>query len=199
MSDMNVVFSALAFAAKKHANQRRKNKAAAPYIGHPIQVAQLLTEAGINNSSILAAAILHDTIEDTGTTYEELKVRFSEAVADVVVECTDDKKLPSAERKKRQVSEAPNKSHPATLVKLADKLANLSDIMEDPPADWSDAQRKGYAMWSLAVCQALPSGKGYDTAMRALFSRVLDKVEAIIGTTRVDQAELESYYQEFCK
>lgn len=196
---MALVFSALAFAAKKHATQRRKNKAAAPYIGHPIQVAQLLTEAGIEQPSILAAAILHDTIEDTATTYEELVARFGKPVADVVAECTDDKKLPSAERKKLQVSSAPNKSHPATLVKLADKLANLSDIMEDPPADWSDARRRGYALWSLAVCQALPSGKGYDNAMRILLNKVMDKVEAIIGTTRVDQAELESYYQEFCK
>ena len=97
---MNLLLDALAFAAAKHRNQRRKDVDASPYINHPIALARVLSvEAGIHDETVIAAALLHDTIEDTETSYDELLARFGVAVAAIVAEVTDDKNLPKAERK----------------------------------------------------------------------------------------------------
>ena len=103
----------------------------------------------------LAAALLHDTVEDTETTYEELVERFGTVVADVVMECTDDKSLPKAERKELQVEHAPGMSPPAKLVKIADKTANLRDVASHPPADWTRSRRHEYANWAKRVVDNL--------------------------------------------
>jgi guanosine-3',5'-bis(diphosphate) 3'-pyrophosphohydrolase len=74
---MNEFIRALVFAAAKHREQRRKDAAAAPYINHPIAVANVLAnEAGITDPIVLCAALLHDTIEDTKTTAAELEEQF---------------------------------------------------------------------------------------------------------------------------
>src|SRR5688572_13561081 len=120
---------ALAFAAERHSPQRRKDEAASPYINHPISVMRVLAiEAGIDDDDILCAALLHDTIEDTDTTEQELEQRFGARVTAIVVALTDDKSLPKQERKDRQVRHAPDLSRDAALVKLADKICNLRDI-----------------------------------------------------------------------
>ena len=93
-----LILDALGFAAHKHRDQRRKDAGATPYINHPIAVAKLLVECGIDDPVILQAAILHDTIEDTETTREELERQFGDEVAAVVVEVTDDKRLEKAAR-----------------------------------------------------------------------------------------------------
>ena len=134
---MNRVISAISFAADKHRNQRRKDIEASPYINHPIALANILAnEAGIEDEKVLVAAILHDTIEDTETTTQELADLFGDDVTAIVLEVTDDKSLPKAERKRLQVEHAPTISRRAKLVKLADKIANLRDIAASPPADW---------------------------------------------------------------
>ena len=98
------LITALAFAADKHRNQRRKDADASPYINHPIALANLfLNEAGVEDQRVLIAAILHDTIEDTDTTEQELVKDFGKDVADIVLEVTDDKTLPKAERKQLQI------------------------------------------------------------------------------------------------
>src|SRR6185369_9806273 len=123
------LFDALAFAAQKHRDQRRRDAHASPYINHPIELARVLSvEAGVTDVTTLVAAVLHDTIEDTKTTYDELLARFGQAVAEV----TDDKALPKAERKRLQVVHAPHKSERAALVKLADKTCNLRDVADNP-------------------------------------------------------------------
>lgn len=151
------LFEALAFAAHKHRDQRRKDAHASPYINHPIALAHLLSvEGGVTDTRTLVAAVLHDTIEDTETTFDELRARFGKVVADVVAEVTDDKALPKAERKRLQVVHAPHKSRRAALVKLADKTWNLRDMADNPPVDWSLERRREYFDWAKAVIDGLP-------------------------------------------
>jgi guanosine-3',5'-bis(diphosphate) 3'-pyrophosphohydrolase len=163
------LFYALAFAADKHRAQRRKDKEASPYINHPIALADVLVnEGGIDDMVALSAAVLHDTIEDTETTYEELQQRFGKEVADVVLEVTDDKSLPKAERKKRQETHAPHLSQRAKLVKLADKICNLRDIVTNPPADWPLERKQEYYEWAKRVIDGL---RGAHAGLERIFDR----------------------------
>jgi guanosine-3',5'-bis(diphosphate) 3'-pyrophosphohydrolase len=150
------ILKALEFAAIKHRDQRRKDVAASPYINHPIALATILaTEGGILDSVVIIAALLHDTIEDTETTLEELRATFGPAVAGIVMEVTDDKSLPKAERKRLQIEHAAHISEEAKLVKLADKIANLRDMSSSPPADWSLDRRREYFDWAKQVVDGM--------------------------------------------
>lgn len=170
---MNKILAAIAFAADKHRNQRRKDAAASPYINHPIALANVLAnEAEIDDERVLIAAILHDTIEDTETTAQELVRHFGQEIADIVLEVTDDKSLLKAERKQRQIDHAPTISRRAKLVKLADKICNLRDIASSPPAGWSLRRKQDYFDWAKAVIDGLrgvhPSLEFiFDTAYKA--------------------------------
>jgi guanosine-3',5'-bis(diphosphate) 3'-pyrophosphohydrolase len=151
------LFEALAFAADKHRDQRRKDAHASPYINHPIMLARVLSvEGGVTDTQTLIAAVLHDTIEDTETSFDELRAQFGNVVADVVAEVTDDKLLPSAERKRLQVLHAPHKTRRAALVKLADKICNLRDMAHNPPTGWPLERRRAYFDWAKDVVDALP-------------------------------------------
>lgn len=151
------LLDAVMFAAERHKNQRRKDVEASPYINHPIALAHLLaTTGGVEDLAVLRAAILHDTVEDTETTEAELRERFGHAVADIVMEVTDDKSLPKQRRKELQVEHAPHKSTGAALVKLADKTCNLRDIAAAPPADWPLSRRQEYFDWAKRVVDGLP-------------------------------------------
>ncbi|BDW81046.1 phosphohydrolase [Erythrobacter sp. Dej080120_24] len=141
MNDVARILDAASFAAFKHREQRRKDVDATPYINHPLDVARILTDAGVEDVEVLMAAILHDTIEDTKTTVEELTARFGERVCGLVLEVTDDKNLDKLERKRLQVLKAPTKSDDAKQIKLGDKIANLRDL-KTPPVGW-DAKRVG--------------------------------------------------------
>ncbi|KAJ1968972.1 Guanosine-3',5'-bis(diphosphate) 3'-pyrophosphohydrolase MESH1, partial [Dimargaris verticillata] len=132
-SVLPLLFKTLVFASTKHANQRRKDPQGTPYINHPIGVAAYLVEAGVTNVSVLQAALLHDTIEDTATTAEELRSEFGDQVTAIVLECSDDTALPSAQRKLIQVEKAAQASTEAKLVKMADKLYNLRDLCRALP------------------------------------------------------------------
>lgn len=171
-----LIIDALAFAAHKHRDQRRKDKGASPYINHPVTLAHILaTEGGVTDSVALAGALLHDTVEDTETTYEELVGRFGSAVADVVMECTDNKALPKAERKELQVKHAPHMTHAAKLVKIADKTANLRDVASHPPADWTRARRHEYANWAKRVIDNLGSvNPALEASFASAHAAVLD-------------------------
>lgn len=153
---MNQLIQAIAFAANKHCNQRRKDADASPYINHPIALADVLAnEGGVTDETVLIAAILHDTIEDTETTAEELTAIFGETITTIVLEVTDDKALPKAERKRLQIEHAPTISAAAKLVKLADKICNLRDIVASPPEKWSLERRQAYFDWAKAVVNGL--------------------------------------------
>jgi len=156
-SDIGRLLHAINFAAEKHRHQRRKDKDLTPYINHPIALAALLnTVGGITDVVVLQAAILHDTIEDTDTSYEELLAQFGRQVADVVMEVTDDRSLEKARRKAQQIEHAPHASREAALVKLADKICNLRDVATSPPDRWTLERRQEYFDWSRQVVDALP-------------------------------------------
>lgn len=165
--DLVLVLDAAAFAADKHRRQRRKDAEATPYINHPLALATILAkEGGVADAEVIAAALLHDTVEDTETTPAELEARFGPAVAAIVAEVTDDKSLPKAERKRLQVTRAAHKSPGAKLVKLADKIANLRDIAASPPADWDAARKANYVRWASEVVSGM---RGTNAALEAAF------------------------------
>lgn len=150
--ELALVLKATEFAAHKHRNQRRKDKEASPYINHPITLASiLLNEGGVDDPKVLAAALLHDTIEDTETSYDELKGQFGVLIADMVMEVTDVKWLHKDARKRLQVSRAARSTRGAKLVKLADKIANLRDMKAHPPDGWSLERKREYFDWAKSV------------------------------------------------
>ena len=152
MKDLALPLKALAFAAEKHRRQRRKDRHASPYINHPIALAEVLArEGGVADARILAAALLHDTIEDTRTTFGELRREFGPRVAAMVLEVTDNKRLRKHTRKRLQVEHAPALSRGAKLVKLADKICNLRDLASRPPVGWDRRRRQEYFDWAKAV------------------------------------------------
>jgi len=141
--DPGRLLRALDLAATKHRDQRRKDQSTSPYINHPIAVAQLLWECGVHDETAVLAGVLHDTIEDTATTRDEIAALFGDEVADVVAEVTDDKSLPKARRKELQVEHARHMSRAAKLVKLADKTCNVRDLIDSPP-DWPLERKQQY-------------------------------------------------------
>lgn len=173
------VIDAIAFAAHAHRAQRRKDSDATPYINHPVALVRILAvEAGIDDPDILCAAALHDYLEDCcgrddqpdlDEGRRQLRTRFGDAVLAYVEALTDDKALPKAERKRLQVVHAANASHGARLVKLADKIANLRDLIEFPPADWPAYRRREYFDWTAEVVAAL---RGTHSRLEALFDDV---------------------------
>lgn len=151
-NDLGLVISATNFAAWKHRDQRRKDADASPYINHPIGLAEILWKEGdVTDPSVLAAALLHDTIEDTETTLEELRGKFGDIVAGIVEEVTDVKWLKKRSRKKIQVARAAGSSKGAKLVKLADKISNVRDILAKPPEAWTLERRREYFNWAKSV------------------------------------------------
>ena len=151
-----LVLRAADFAAQRHQGQRRKGRTKRPYIGHCMEVALMIADiAKSDDPTIISAAILHDVIEDTDTTREELSEAFGERVADFVSQVTDDKSLPKDERKKLQVEHAPHLSPAAKLIKLADKISNVREIASDPPKGWSRKRQEKYFKWAKKVVDAL--------------------------------------------
>lgn len=168
---LGLFVKAVAFAADKHRNQRRKDADASPYINHPIALANLLAnEGGVNDVVVLCAAVLHDTIEDTETTPEELTAVFGPQVTATVLDVTDDKSLDKHVRKLRQIEHAPHISKEAKLVKLADKICNLRDILSSPPADWSPERKQGYFDWAAKVVAGV---RGVHPELEAVFDGLL--------------------------
>src|SRR5215218_8175777 len=150
------LLTALHFAADKHRDQRRKDEGASPYINHPIEVAELIARVGgVRDLVTLQGAILHDTIEDTNTTPQELEAAFGAEVRKVVQEVTDDTTLPKADRKRLQIEHSPHLSLPAKHIKLGDKIANVRSVVETPPSKWPLSRRKEYLDWTEQVIAGL--------------------------------------------
>jgi len=169
LSDTKLLVRAIEFAARKHRMQRRKDVDASPYINHPIALMSVLcVEAGVDDATVLAVAALHDTVEDTETTLEELGREFGREIADLVGEMTDDKSLPKAARKRLQIEHAHAMTKKAALVKLADKICNVRDVAANPPAQWSEERRQEYFEWAKAVVEGL---KEPHPKLRKLFDK----------------------------
>jgi GTP diphosphokinase / guanosine-3',5'-bis(diphosphate) 3'-diphosphatase len=169
--DFGMILKALRFAARKHRDQRRKGSANQPYINHPIDLADILWRVGgVRDTATLTAALLHDTVEDTGASPDEIRTEFGQEVRDLVMEVTDDKSLPKAERKRLQIINAPHKSPKARQIKLADKISNVSELAQDPPNDWSLQRRREYLDWTEQVINGL---RGQNPALEARYDEVL--------------------------
>ncbi len=173
---ISLLFKALAFSAEKHTKQRRKDVDKTPYINHPISLANILAKRWVIDENVLCAAILHDTIEDTDTTVEELQEHFGEKIKSIVLEVTDDKSLEKSVRKQKQVEHAASISHEAKLVKLADKIANITDIINSPPEDWSSNRKKEYFNWARAVVDNL---RGAHQGLEKDFDDLINKAKIV--------------------
>ena len=169
-NDLKLMIKALAFAADKHRDQRRKNVDASPYINHPISLADILcNEAHVTDVNVICGALLHDTVEDTETTAEELTTEFGQQISDIVMDVTDDKTIEDKQRRKRlQIEHAAHICDPAKLVKLADKISNLRDVANDPPSDWSLERRREYFDWAKRVIDQL---RGVHPGLEDLFDQ----------------------------
>lgn len=151
-SPASAILAAAHFAADKHRDQRRKGPEKSPYINHPIEVAEVLAGVGgVTEVAVIQAALLHDTVEDTETTHEELLERFGGEVAGLVAEVTDDKSKEKSERKRLQVEHAGVLTPRAKMIKMADKICNVRDIGTAPPEGWSLDRRREYFDWAERV------------------------------------------------
>jgi GTP diphosphokinase / guanosine-3',5'-bis(diphosphate) 3'-diphosphatase len=161
---------ALSFAAHKHRKQVRKDAAATPYINHPIALVQVLVGQDVHDEVVLIAALLHDTVEDTDTTLEEITTLFGADVAAIVAQMTDDKSLPKAERKRLQIEHAHLALREAKLVKLADKICNTYDLLHSSPDEWSLERKHAYFDWAAAVVAGL---RGTHVGLEAMFDEIM--------------------------
>ena len=156
-ANYSMVLAAAEYAAEWHKHGKpRKDANRTPYINHPIAVARLLAdEGGVDDPELLAAALLHDVIEDTDSSVSELRARFGECVTRIVLDVSDDKRLEKAERKALQVRHAPHLPADSKLVKLADKICNLRDVTSNPPSHWDLQRRREYFAWAERVVAGL--------------------------------------------
>ena len=181
-----LVSRAADYAARRHVGQRRKGVSQEPYVNHLAEVAHLLAQALVQpRPQLLAAAWLHDTLEDTCPTREdyenaraEIEQLFGPAVLEIVLEVTDDKSLPKAERKRLQVETTARKSPDARLLKLADKTSNLYALALSPPKDWDRERMVAYIRWAEAVvasCRGCNAEleRAFDMAAAAARAKVL--------------------------
>jgi len=176
---IGLILKALHFSAEKHNDQRRKDAKSSPYINHPIQVAETLwTIGGVRDITLLIASILHDTIEDTSTLPDEIEAEFGRDVLALIREVTDDKSLPKKVRKQLQVETAPHKTLNAKLLKLADKICNVRDIITSPPLDWSLERRQEYLLWAEKVVAGL---RGVNEKLESYYDDLLIKAKQSLG------------------
>ena len=181
--DVVMLARAYAFAAARHGGHRRKGLAQEPYVNHLVEVAELVAEAtGGDDPALVAAAVLHDVVEDTRTTAEEVRDGFGEDVAALVLEVTDDKSLPKAERKRLQVVEAPRKSPRAKVLKLADKISNVKALLVSPPADWPLERKREYLGWAREVVAGL---RGACPRLEAEFDAAAARLERALAAEGV--------------
>ncbi|MCA6126365.1 bifunctional (p)ppGpp synthetase/guanosine-3',5'-bis(diphosphate) 3'-pyrophosphohydrolase, partial [Bradyrhizobium sp. WSM 1704] len=156
---IRLISEAAEFAARRHNGMARKGRGNEPYINHLAEVANLLAQVTDGaDAELVAAGWLHDTIEDTGATHDELARKFSPRVADLVAECTDDMSLPKPARRQKQIEDAPHKSPDAKLIKIADKISNtLARIVPQPSEDERD-DLADYVAWAEKVVAGCRGG-----------------------------------------
>lgn len=179
LTDIGLVIQAAHFSADKHRDQRRKGSRNTPYINHPLEVAERLNRVGgIEDVTVLVAAILHDTIEDTQTTAPEIERLFGRRVARLVSELTVDKQPYWTERKRNEIDDAPKLSPGAKLIKLSDKTSNVADTASNPPGDWTLQRRRDYLEFASLVADGC---RGINLALDREFDRVMAEARSKIG------------------
>ena len=178
-TSLPLLFRALSFAADQHRFGRRKGEEASPYINHPIDVAAELAEVGVTDHEILAAALLHDTLEDTDATPEDLEREFGPRVRRLVEALTDDPNLTSRERKRLQLERAGGLETDAKGIRIADKICNAHDVGFLPAQGWSLDRRREYLDWTKQVVDRC---KGSLPALDARYETVLEEARAQLDT-----------------
>lgn len=172
---LSLVIRAARFASSRHAGQERKGIDGGPYFDHPLEVASLLASVGrVDDPVILAAALLHDTLEDTETSPEELEEQFGQLVRRLVEEVSDDKSLPRGERKELQVERSRQYSPGARLIRIADKISNLRGVRDRPPPEWSADRRREYLEWAARVIR---NCRGTSPPLEKLFDETAASLE----------------------
>ena len=178
--EVGTLLYAVDYAARKHRSQRRKGSDANPYTNHPLGVAYLLWDKGkVRDMNTLTAAVLHDTVEDTETTLDELAEKFGHHVVAIVEEVTDDKSLPKARRKELQIEHAPHLRREAALIKLADKVYNVRDILNNPPSEWQNSRKLEYLEWAQSVVSQLPLDR---TPLEEYFNELIAEGMQLVGS-----------------
>jgi guanosine-3',5'-bis(diphosphate) 3'-pyrophosphohydrolase len=177
LAGLRLVSEAADLAARRHNGMQRKGRGNEPYINHLAEVANLLAVVTDGaDAELVAAGWLHDTIEDTPTTPEELAETFGPRVAALVVEVTDDMTLPKAERRRRQVVDAPKKSPGAKLIKIADKVSNIrARMLSEPNQDERD-DLTDYVGWAEKVVAGCRGGN-------AVLDRTFDQTVELARST----------------
>jgi guanosine-3',5'-bis(diphosphate) 3'-pyrophosphohydrolase len=169
--DIPRLLAAASFAAQKHRNQRLKDADESPYINHPLAVAALLAnDGGVRDADLLVAALLHDTVEDTRTTFDELTQFFGAEISNLVAEVTDDKAQPKNARKQLQVANAPHKSDRAKQLKIADKICNVREIDPMRPRNWNHDRKTQYLDWAARVVAGC---RGVNPRLDQLFDQAI--------------------------
>jgi (p)ppGpp synthase/HD superfamily hydrolase len=164
---LRLVSEAADFAARRHSGQQRKGRGSEPYVNHLAEVANLLSIATDGtDAELVAAGWLHDTIEDTATTREELAQEFGERVTALVVEMTDDMTLPKQERRQKQIVDAPRKSPGAKLIKIADKISNIRARIVPQPNQGEHDDLIDYVAWAEKVVAGC---RGVNAALDRMF------------------------------
>jgi guanosine-3',5'-bis(diphosphate) 3'-pyrophosphohydrolase len=180
-----LLLDALHFAAMRHRDQRRKGERGAPYVNHLIEVAHILAQNGIEDADTLCAAVLHDAIEDVDVSEDEVRARFGDRVAELVVWLTDPPELPFAERKQRQVDVAPNMPLDAQNIRVADKISNLRGILTSPPEDWSLERKLAYFAWSERV---VAECTGASSELRRMFRDIYQSGAMALEVERLSRS-----------
>lgn len=171
---------AFSFATEKHSVQRRKGRDKSPYMNHPAEVAALVAEAtGGTDVNLIIAALLHDVVEDTGTSLQEIQEKFGDDVAQIVADVSDDKALPKARRKELQVEHAGHLHQRVQILKIADKIANLRTTISDPPDGWGLERRQEYFVWSK---QVVDKCRGASPCLEEKFDAIYAKGMAQLAT-----------------
>lgn len=175
-ADARTIADAVAFAAEAHAGQKRGD-GETPYINHPAEVAARCARAEPFDPVLVTACYLHDTVEDTAVTEDELRRRFGDAVTDLVMEVTDPPGLKGRARRQRQVDHTATASRRAKLIKIADKTSNVTELVTRPPVDETPKGMRKYLKWARAVVDVC---RGLDAGMEAAFDAAAARLEAEI-------------------
>lgn len=173
------LLAAAHFSADRHRDQRRKGVRDTPYINHPLEVAERIVRVGgVDDLDVLIAAVLHDTVEDTETTIQEIEDHFGATVAGLVLEVTDDRTLTWQQRKRQEIDHAPKLTPGAKLIKLSDKTSNVADTAHNPPSAWSRQRMRDYLEFASLVAAGC---RGVNPALDAEFDRTLAAARQHIG------------------
>lgn len=140
------------------------------------------------------AAILHDTVEDTDTTFDEIEEHFGKTIRDIVAEVTDDKSKPKQERKRLQILHAKGSSHEAKLVKLADKLYNLRDLERTTPDGWTQVNHF-IIIQSILILSLMANWKYFQERRDGYFVWAKEVTDNLRGTNEQLENALEEIYK----